>query len=341
MNSSLIGNGLVAPLKHGAKLMSRFDQNSTTDDVLGELDLTGKRVLVTGVSAGVGIDTARALASRGAHVVGTARDLAKAEAAIGHVLLDRPPAGRIEIVELDLASLANVRASADALVADGRSFDVIINNAGVAHPPFGRTADGFETQFGTNHLGHFVFTNRIASLIAPGGRVVIVASAAHRFADIDLEDLNYEHTPYDPFTSYGRSKTACILFGVEFDRRHKDRGVRATSVHPGVIRTELTRHVDQAAVDEMVDGINVERASAGKALFQYKTIPEGAATSVWAGFVAEADELGGRYCENCHVADIVEGPLDPADEGLYAYAVDPERAGALWKKSEELVQERF
>jgi NAD(P)-dependent dehydrogenase (short-subunit alcohol dehydrogenase family) len=160
-------------------------------------------------------------------------------------------------------------------------------------------------------------------LLVPGGRLIIVASAAHRFSDIDLGDLNYNHTSYDPFTSYGRSKTACILFGVEFDRRHKERGIRAISVHPGVIRTELSRHIDQAGVDEMLESMNAERAAAGKPPFRYKTIPEGAATSVWAGFVAEADEVGGRYCENCHVADIVESPLDPADEGLYAYAVDP------------------
>jgi NAD(P)-dependent dehydrogenase (short-subunit alcohol dehydrogenase family) len=321
--------------------MVRFNENSTTDDVLNGLDLTGKRVLVTGVSAGLGVETARSLASRGACVVGTARDLAKAKSAIEPVLGDVRNGGSIDLVELDLASLTNIRTRADALLADGRLFDVIINNAGVAHPPLGHTADGFETQFGTNHLGHFVFTNRTAPLIAPGGRVVIVASAAHRFSDVDLEDPNYEHTTYDPFTSYGRSKTACILFGVEFDRRHKDRGVRATSVHPGVIKTELSRHVDDALFDQMIEGINAERASSGKSLFRYKTVPEGAATSVWAGFVAEADAIGGRYCENCHVANIVDGPLDPADEGLYSYAVDPIRAKALWKKSEELVGERF
>lgn len=321
--------------------MRRFDDTSTTDNVLEGVDLTGKRVLVTGVSAGLGIETARVLASHGAEVVGTARDLVKAEKAIAAAVSEARNGWSIDLIELDLASLASVRECADALVADGRAFDVIINNAGVAHPPFGRTADGFETQFGTNHLGHFVLTNRIAPLLVPGGRLIIVASAAHRFSDIDLEDLNYEYTSYDPFTSYGRSKTACILFGAEFDRRHKARGIRATSVHPGVIRTELSRHVDQAGVDEMLENMNAERGAAGKPLFRYKTIPEGAATSVWAGFVADADKVGGWYCENCHVADIVEGPLDPADEGLYGYAVDPERAKALWQKSEELVGERF
>jgi len=319
----------------------RFNDTSTTDDVLDGVDLSGKRVLVTGVSAGLGIETARVLASHGAEVVGTARDIVKAERAIAPVVAGARYGGGIELVELDLASLSSVRRCAETLAINARPFDAIINNAGVAHPPFGRTADGFETQFGTNHLGHFVLANRLAPLLVAGGRLVIVASAAHRFSDIDLDDLNYEHVPYDPFTSYGRSKTACILFGVEFDRRNKARGVRATSVHPGVIRTELSRHVDMAAVDAMLEGKNPARAAAGKPLFRYKTIPEGAATTVWAGFVAAGDEVGGRYCENCHVANILAGPLDAVDEGLYAYAVDPERAEALWQKSEDLVGERF
>lgn len=321
--------------------MRRFDDTTTANDVLEGVDLRGKRVLVTGVSAGLGVETARVLASHGAEVLGTARDLTKAEAAIAPAVAGARNGGAIELIELDLASLESVRGCADALIADGRPFDLVINNAGVAHPPFGRTADGFETQFGTNHLGHFVLTNRIAPLLGFGGRLVIVASAAHRFADVDLEDPNYDHAPYDPFTSYGRSKTACILFGVEFDRRHKERGVRATSVHPGIIKTELSRHVDETAVDEMLEGLNVERAAAGKSPFRYKTIPEGAATAVWAGFVAGMDEVGGWYCENCHPADVVEGPLDAADEGLYSYAVDPERAKALWQKSEKLVEEQF
>jgi NAD(P)-dependent dehydrogenase (short-subunit alcohol dehydrogenase family) len=321
--------------------MAYFNNHSTTDEVLQGVDLAGKRVLITGVSAGLGVETARVLAAHGALVVGTARNLAKAREAIAPALADARNGGAIELIELDLASLAGIRATTDALKADGYAFDVVINNAGVAHPPFGRTEDGFETQFGTNHLGHFVLTNRIAPLISDGGRLVILASAAHRMSDIDLEDLNYFKTPYDPFTSYGRSKTACILFGVEFDRRHRRRGVRATAVHPGVIKTDLSRHINQTDLDEMLEGLNAVRAAAGRPLFRYKTIAEGAATSVWAGFVAEAAEIGGRYCENCHVADVVEGPLDATDEGLYAYAIDPYRAKALWEKSEDLVNEYF
>ncbi|MET0193175.1 MAG: SDR family NAD(P)-dependent oxidoreductase [Hyphomicrobiaceae bacterium] len=317
-------------------MTTSFGSTSTTDEVLEGISLAGKRVLVTGVSAGLGVETARALAAHGAHVVGAVRELAKARKAIEPVISGARHGGGIELIELDLASLKSVRNCADALIDDGRPFDVVINNAGVAHPPFGRTEDGFETQFGTNHLGHFVLSNRIAPLISPGGRLVALGSAAHRFSDVDLDDLNYERTPYDPYVSYGRSKTATILFAVEFDRRHRDRGVRAVAVHPGVIRTELSRHMDAAALDASLESMNADRAASGKTAFQWKTIPQGAATSAWAGFVANAEDVGGRYCENCHVAKIVHGPLDATDEGLYAYAVDPERARKLWQMSEQL-----
>ena len=159
---------------------------TTTDDVLSGVDLAGKRVLVTGVSAGLGVETARALAAHGAYVVGAARDLAKAEAATAIVRADAANGGSLELVQLDLASLASVRSCTDALVAAGEPFDLVIANAGVMAPPFGHTADGYETQFGTNHLGHFVLVNRIASLLQPGARVVNVSSSCHRFSDVDL-----------------------------------------------------------------------------------------------------------------------------------------------------------
>jgi NAD(P)-dependent dehydrogenase (short-subunit alcohol dehydrogenase family) len=318
-----------------------FGAKSTTDDVLSGIDLSGKRVLVTGVSAGLGVETARALVAHGAKVVGAARDLAKAEGATAAVRAETANGGSLDLIELDLASLASVRACADAVLADGRPFDVVIANAGVMAAPFGHTADGFETQFGTNHLGHFTFVNRIASLIAPGGRLVNLASSGHRFADVDIEDPNFEHTAYDPWIAYGRSKTANILFAVEFDRRHKARGVRATAVHPGGIRTELSRHLDDGALEAMIGKINEELAAEGKPPYELKSIPQGAATSVWAGVVAAADEVGGLYCENCHVAKMTENPVSRISEGVRPYALDPERAKALWSKSEDMVGERF
>jgi NAD(P)-dependent dehydrogenase (short-subunit alcohol dehydrogenase family) len=318
-----------------------FGANSTTDDVLRGVDLRGKRVLVTGASAGLGVETARALAAHGAEVVGAARDLAKAERATAAVRAEAANGGGLELVELDLASLKSVRACADALVSDGRRFDVVIANAGVMRTPFGHTADGFETQFGTNHLGHFVFVNRIAGLIAPGGRFVALSSAGHRYADVDLDDPNFAHTPYEPMVAYGRSKTANALFAVAFDRRHRARGVRAAAVHPGGIRTELSRHMSDGELDDLVARLDAQLAAAGQPPFRYKSVPQGAATSVWAAFVADADAVGGRYCEDCQVSELSEGLIAVSRPGVRPYALDPERAEALWAKSEAMVGERF
>jgi NAD(P)-dependent dehydrogenase (short-subunit alcohol dehydrogenase family) len=321
-----------------------FGATSTTDDVLSGVNLKGKRILVTGASAGLGVETARSLAAHGAKVVGAARDLNKAHAATEQVRKHAAAnGGSFELIELDLGNLKSVRACADQLLAKGEPFDVIIANAGVMATPLGRTADGFETQFGTNHLGHFVLVNRIAKLIRSGGRLVNLSSLGHRFSNVDLDDPNFEHTPYEPFVAYGRSKTANILFAVAFDKRHRDHGVRAAAVHPGVIQTELARHVDASQIEKIIEQRNQQLAAEGKALFQWKTIPQGAATSVWAGLVAPAEEIGGRYCEDCHVAKLVPDnvPVNAITQGVCGYALDANNAEALWKKSEELVGESF
>jgi NAD(P)-dependent dehydrogenase (short-subunit alcohol dehydrogenase family) len=321
-----------------------FGATSTTEDVLSGINLHGKRILVTGVSAGLGIETARSLAAHGAHVVGAARDLAKAEGATAQVRKDAAAnGGGFELIELNLASLKSVRACADALLKKGELFDVIIANAGVMATPFGHTADGFETQFGTNHLGHFVLVNRIAPLIRAGGRLINLSSSGHRFSNVNLEDPNFERTPYDPFVSYGRSKTANILFAVAFDKRHRERGVRAAAVHPGGIQTELGRYMEPGQLQKLVDQINQQYAAEGKGVFQWKTIPQGAATSVWAAVVAPAEAVGGQYCENCHVGRIVpdDAVITAVSEGVRGYALDAKNAEALWKKSEELVGESF
>ena len=323
---------------------STFGATSTTEEVLAGINLTGKRILITGVSAGLGIETARSLAAHGAQVIGAARDLNKAKTATAQVRKDAAAnGGSFELTELDLASLKSVRACADRLMARGQPFDVVIANAGVMATPFGHTADGFETQFGTNHLGHFVLVNRIASLIRSGGRLINLSSAGHRYSDVDLQDPNFESTPYDPFVAYGRSKTANILFAVAFDQRHRGRDVRAAAVHPGVIQTELGRHMDPAQLRTLVDNIKQQLSAEGKAPFQWKTIPQGAATSVWAGAVARAEEIGGQYCENCHVGHLVpdDATITGVSEGVRSYALDLKNAEALWKKSEELVGEFF
>src|SRR6202011_425514 len=290
----------------GETMANVFGATSTADDVLSGVNLQGKRILVTGVSAGIGVETARSLAAHGAHVVGAARDLTKAKGATAQVRTEAAKSGgTLELVELDLASLKTVRACADQLLAKGAPFDVVIANAGVMATPFGHTADGFETQFGTNHLGHFVLVNRIASLMGAGSRLINLSSSGHRFSNVDLEDPGFQRTPYEPFVAYGRSKTANILFAVAFDGRHRKRGVRVAAVHPGGIQTELGRYIDPSHIQKMIDQITQQLAAEGKGPFQWKTIPQGAATSVWTGVVAPAEEIGARYCENCHVGKVV------------------------------------
>jgi NAD(P)-dependent dehydrogenase (short-subunit alcohol dehydrogenase family) len=188
-----------------------------------------------------------------------------------------------------------------------------------------------------------VLVNRIAPLIRTGGRLINLSSSGHRLANVDLEDPNFERTPYDPWVAYGRSKTANFLFAVAFDARHRERGVRAAAVHPGSIQTELSRHMDASSAEAMLVQINEQLAAEGKEPFKFKTLPQGAATSVWAGVVASPNEIGGRYCENCHVGHVVpdDATISAASEGVCAYALEPNAAEALWKKSEALVGERF
>lgn len=301
-----------------------FGAFSTADEVLGGIDLSGKRVLVTGVSAGLGLETARAAAAHGARVVGTARDLDKARQALaGYAGLG------IEVVQCDLASLASVRACADALTGP---FDVLIASAGVMNCPFGQTEDGFETQFGTNFLGHFVLINRLVPLVVSGGRIVILSSSAHQASDVDLDDPGFARKPYDPVVAYGRSKTADILFALELNRRLGSKAV-AVSLHPGGVMTELLRHTSP----ELLQAMAAQFAHEGGDAPVVKTVEQGASTTVWAAFVAPADEIAGQYCEDCHVAQVTES----GGEGVRPYARDPQRAKALWAKAEEMVGETF
>ncbi len=312
-----------------------YGRETTTDELLDGKDLSGRRILITGASAGLGAETARALAAHGASVVMAVRDLAKEERAADAVMAAAAPNARVELREVDLASLASVRTCADQLLTEGIPLPVLVANAGVMACPQGTTEDGFETQFGTNHLGHFVLVNRLVPLLVAGApsRVVVLSSSGHRFSDVDLDDPGFEHTPYDPWVAYGRAKTANALFAVALDGKLRDRGVRACAVHPGGIQTELGRHLTPEAISSLMQRIpNRQRPS-------FKSVPQGAATSVWAAVIADVEEIGGRYCEDCGVAQLTEDAMAPV--GVRQYAVDPGRAESLWIRSEELVGERF
>lgn len=318
-------------------MANAFGSKSTADDVLAGVDLKGKRYLVTGVGSGIGRETARALAARGADVVGIVRDVAKAQEAtrsVGDAATQG--GGTFELLAIDLASLHSVRAGAHKLVADGRRFDAIIANAGVMATPFGKTIDGFETQFGINHLGHFELVNRIAPLLVDGGRLVVLSSQAHRVSDVDLDDPNFDNQAYEPFVAYGRSKTANALFAVEFDRRHRHRGIRAASVMPGNSLTDLPRNFTEEQLQGLFETVGNARAEAGLPPAALKDISQAAATSVWAAVVADTEEIGGKYLEDVAVAVVNDTP-NPFADGVRLYALDGEKAKQLWIKSEQLV----
>jgi NAD(P)-dependent dehydrogenase (short-subunit alcohol dehydrogenase family) len=324
-------------------MAKEFGKTSTTEDVLSGVDLKGKRILVTGVSSGLGLETARAFVAHGAFVVGVVRDLTRGEATTDEVRRAAAAnAGDFELIEIDLGNLTSVRAGTAALLAAGKPFDVVIANAGVLATPFERTVDGFERQFGTNYLGHFVLINRIEPLIRDGGRVVALSTVGHMQSNVDLDDPNFEHTPYDRFLASARSKTAIVLFTTEFDKRHKVRGVRAAAVHPGGIQTDIGRYMEAAVLEALYKAISAQLAAEGKEL-EMKSIPQGAATTVWAAIVATGDEVGGQYCEDCHVSKVVlnDAKVGILAEGVRAYALDPANAEALWRRSEELVGETF
>jgi NAD(P)-dependent dehydrogenase (short-subunit alcohol dehydrogenase family) len=307
-----------------------FGHDTTTDEVLEGVDLTGARVVVTGANTGLGEETTRALAAHGAAVTMAVRDRAKGDAAATRIR-ESVPGADLELRELDLGSLAGVRAFAEQFLAAHDRVDVLINNAGVMACPYGTTADGFELQFGTNHLGHFLLGNLLAPALVNGepARLVSLSSRGHRFSDVDLDDPNFERTNYEPWIAYGRAKTANSLFAVGFDKRFADRGVRAFAVHPGSIPTELGRHLTDDTIKTLSDSLPEGQS------MQWKSIPQGAATSVWAATSPELDGEGGLYLEDCGVAELAEG--DVVVTGVRPYAVDPARADALWELSERLV----
>jgi NAD(P)-dependent dehydrogenase (short-subunit alcohol dehydrogenase family) len=312
-----------------------FGTATTADEVLDGVDLSGKVALVTGTSTGLGKETSRALASKGARVIMTARDEARGAAAVEQVKAAVPGAdAELELVEL--GSLASVRAFAGRVLDRHPEIHILIANAGVMAAPLGRTDEGFELQFGTNHLGHFVLVNRLVPALLKGApsRVVMVSSFGHQLGDIDFDDPNYQRRDYDKFAAYGQSKTANVLFAVELDRRLRSRGVRSYALHPGAIRTELGRHLDAGDLSAM-------RARAGRApgtVARPKSVPAGAATSVWAATSPDLADRGGIYLEDCHIA---ETRSEMGLDGVRDYAVDGERARRLWTLSEELVAEQF
>ncbi|UKZ61216.1 uncharacterized protein TrAtP1_002484 [Trichoderma atroviride] len=293
--------------------------------------LSNKVILITGCSSSIGVETARALYLTGATLYLTARDTAKVEAALGD-LIESP---RVHVLHLDLDSLGSVRACAEEFKSKTARLNILIENAGVMACPEGRTADGFETQFGTNHLAHFLLFQLLRPMLLASStpefnsRVVIVASSAHYVSDVHFDNLSLENE-YDPWKAYGQSKTANIWTANEIERRYHSKGLHAFSLHPGAIATDLLRHVD----DDVKNGWQQN-----KYLDTYWKSPEqGAATSVWAALAKELEGKGGLYLDDCQIAGAHDASkTGPQGPGYKPWAYNPEGETKLWKMSLELL----
>jgi NAD(P)-dependent dehydrogenase (short-subunit alcohol dehydrogenase family) len=299
-----------------------FGPTSTADEVADGIDLTSRTAVVTGASSGLGAETARVLAAHGAHVTLAVRDQAAGWRAAEAM------SGTIEVAQLDLADLRSVRTFVDAWTG---SLDILVDNAGVMATPLGRTAQGWETQFAVNHLGHFALTCGLHEALAAArhARVVVVSSVGHINSDIDLTDPNFENRDYDPWVAYGQSKTANILFAVEAARRWTSDGIASNALNPGrIAATNLGRHAGPAAAAP------ASFDPSGRTGVSVKNITQGAATSVLLAASPLVEGISGRYFEDCQIA----GPhIAGIRRGVAAYAVDPDRASALWTLSEQLI----
>jgi NAD(P)-dependent dehydrogenase (short-subunit alcohol dehydrogenase family) len=303
------------------KIGSGFGATSTASEVLAGIDLSGKLAIVTGGYSGIGLETTRALTRAGAHVVVPARRRATAEEALRGI-------GNVELDELDLGDLGSVRAFAERFAASGRGIDVFIGSAGIMASPETRVGPGWEAQFATNHLGHFALVNRLWSAFTDGARVVSVSSRGHHYGPVRFDDLDFGQG-YDKWLAYGQAKTANVLFAVQLDKLGRDHGVRAFSLHPGRILTDLVRHLDRR---ELIDAGMVDET--GQVTGGAKTPEQGAATQVWAATSPQLDGMGGVYLDDCDIAG--PAPADGTRAGVRDYAVDPVLAERLWTVSAEL-----
>lgn len=314
--------------------MSDYGHETTTDEVLEGKDLTGRTVFVTGGNSGLGRETARAMAAKGARVVLAGRNQDKLDEAAREIR-EQTGSETVETIICDLGSLDSVRACGKEARERFDTIDILINNAGVMATPKEKTEDGFERQFGTNHLGHFVLTKELMPLVEKGRdkRIVNLSSRGHHNSGVDFDDPNFESREYHPFVSYGQSKTANVLFTVGLEDRFASKGIHAYAVHPGGIQTNLGRYMSDEVREQLMQNIAKRDSN-----FQFKSIPQGAATQVWAATADELDGRGGVYCEDCHVA---EQDDESNSGGVRSYALDHDKADRLWALSESLTGETF
>jgi NAD(P)-dependent dehydrogenase (short-subunit alcohol dehydrogenase family) len=324
-----------------APIGSGFGASTTASEVISGSDLSGKTAIVTGGYSGLGLETTRALSSAGAKVIVPARDHEKAATALRDL-------ADVEIEEMDLLDPASVDAFADRFASSGQPLHTLVDSAGIMATPLRRDERGYESQFATNHLGHFQLTARLWPALreADGARVVSVSSRGHELSPVVFEDPNYEHRQYDRWSAYGQSKTANVLFAVALDQRGQMEGVRAFSLHPGgIIDTGLAKYISDTEL-RALGAIDEEGKPVIDPERDFKTPEQGAATSVWCATSHQLDGLGGVYCENCDIAPLAdENALarvggtpqpDQMPNGVMPYAVDTQAADRLWDLSEQL-----
>ena len=323
--------------------MSKWNKETTTNEILEGLDLSGKKVLVTGASGGLGEETARALAAAGASVIMAARDNTKNLEAKERILSSNSEA-KLELHELNLASLNDVRSSAEEFLGKNESLDLLVNNAGIMCTPFGHTTDGFEQQFGVNHLGHHLFTGLMMPALEKSGasRVVCLSSGAHLICGVNLDDPMFERRDYDGWDSYGQSKSANALFAREFDRRYAEKGIHAFSVHPGMIFTELGRHMTEEDMASLMERRKAqisadEDSNSSDNMMSPKTVEAGAATTVWACVEKSLESQGGHYLADCQLGvPLASEDSSPGSCSMASHILDDKAAGELWELSEQL-----
>ena len=322
--------------------MKIYGAETTTDEVLEGISLQGRHFMVTGASSGLGEETVRALSSAGAKVTMVARNSDKLDAAADRIRTSVPTTD-LQTGLVDLADLSSIRSYAEEYLQEAAPIDVLINNAGVMACPFMTTKDGFEMEFGTNHLGHFLLTNLLMPAIRSGQnpRIINLSSAGHTHSDVSLDDPNFETSEYNAWESYGRSKSANIHFTREIVRRYGD-VIRSFAVHPGVILTELGRHLTPELMEEMVERVKARSTSSAEAKetggLPFKSMEAGAATQVWAATTDDLEGNNGAYLGDCKVG--VEGG-NPSENGYLPYIYNEDTAKALWSLSEQMVQQEF
>jgi NAD(P)-dependent dehydrogenase (short-subunit alcohol dehydrogenase family) len=322
-------------------LHSGFNATSTTAEVINGIDFHGKTVIVTGGYAGIGLEAVRTFVHAGAEVWVPARDTAKAKRNLNFP--------GVTVHAMDLMDPTSIDRFADEFLRTGRPVHLLINNAGIMWVPLRRDSRGFESQLSTNHLGHFQLTARLWPALKKAGaaRVISVSSYGHQIAPFNFDDPNFNHRPYETLQGYGQSKTANNLFAVELDKRGSRFGVRAYSLHPGsVYGTDLAREAPITLFQQM--GTHDANGNIYPEVAQkLKTVPQGAATTVWCATSPLLDEVGGVYCEDCDVAELDLGNIEHRyDEpstlrGVQPYSVDSENAQRLWALSETLASIGF